>query len=118
MRLFTPQEIKFISVIVGTAAVIAVSITLIVGLANRKTNTVPGPEVAYPDDATLEISELLIPEEFVFDTVEKWYLFRKPMDRWTDQQVEKYWIDPKAIAQDLLSRETETFMKAFVERIP
>ena len=46
------------------------------------------------------------------------YLLREPIDRWSDQQVQRYWIPLDKIAVDLIRKENDRRMRALFEGVP
>lgn len=116
MRLFTEKELKIIAFAVGTATVIAVLITVVVGLSRR-------PELNIEDEAGAvttapDVSELVVPEEFTLTGGERWYFSRDQLAMWSEEQIAEFWIDPAEIGIDLMSEESDRVIEELFEEVP
>ena len=117
MRFFSDQEIKVIALIVSAATLVALAITIAVGLSRRDESSAI-QETAADRREPVHSSDLIIPEEFTLTGGERWYFSREPLHAWSEEQVEAYWIDPTQISIDLLEEETDTIVREFVEGLP
>ena len=118
MRLFSNSEIKIIGLTVAAATVLAVVITVSIGLSKRdrgapQTGQSGGREVELP-----YITDIVIPEEFTLTGGERWYFSREPLKRWSQDQVDLFWIDPGEIGIDLMTEESNNAIEKLVEEIP
>ena len=118
MRLFSAKELRIIGIAVGGATVIALVITISVGLANRPDRTTRQVESTEVDFELPYITEIIIPEEFTLTGGERWYFSREPLNKWTEEQVEVFWIDPAEIGIDLMKEESDNAVQEFVEELP
>jgi len=118
MRFFSNTEIKIISLTVAAATVLAVVITVSIGLSKRDRSA---PQTGQNGGRKLElpyITDIVIPEEFTLTGGERWYFSREPLKRWSQDQVDLFWIDPGKIGIDLMTEESNNVIKELVEEIP
>ncbi len=126
MRLFTDRETKLIGIVVGSATLLALIITIIVGLSRPRTQTgttnggiagrAGGGENTAADQ--LSVWELEIPDEYVITGPEPWYVYREGVRRWSDDQIDRFWIDPVEIRIERLREETDARVEDFFENLP
>ncbi|UCF98970.1 MAG: hypothetical protein JSV89_05380 [Spirochaetaceae bacterium] len=77
----------------------------------QRTGSVIGSEDA------LSIHDFMPPQVAQEDSSEP-YLLRPKMDRWTEEQVKRYWIPLEEIAMDLIRRENDRRIEKLFEDIP
>jgi hypothetical protein len=65
----------------------------------------------------LTVQDFILPEGIGNDTAEP-YLLRSPLRRWSEEQVNRYWIPLKEIALDLVRRENDRRIEGLFEGIP
>ena len=118
MRLFSAKELRIIGIAVGGATVIALVITISVGLANRPDRTTRQVESTEVDFELPYITEIIIPEEFTLTGGERWYFSREPLKKWNEDQVDLFWIDPAEIGIDLMKEESDRIIRDFVAKLP
>jgi hypothetical protein len=118
MRFFSETEIKLISISVAAATVLAVGITVSVGLAKRQRNAPRLDQTRITEVELPYIIDVVIPEEFTLTGGERWYFSREPLKKWSKDQVEMFWIDPAEIGIDLMKEETDRIVRQYVEDLP
>ena len=118
MRLFTETELKVMLVAVSALTVVALVITISVGLAKR--NKISSKNVSLYDGETelIDSTDIIVPEEFTLIGGERWYFSREPMKRWNDDQIHQFWIDPVEIGIELIREDTNKAIRDLVESIP
>ena len=119
MRLFTPTEIRNIAIGVGAATVIAVLITVVATLPPSRSTDRPqmqGGEQRLTVD--VRVSDLIIPEEFLEGDDPEWFFYRERQNRWTDEQVARYWVDPRIIGLEVLERRNDEIIEELFEHVP
>lgn len=118
MRLFSRTEIKFIGVTVAAVTVVAVGITIAIGIGNRENIASVADEAAAGELELPYITDLVIPEEFTLTGGERWYFSREPLKAWSEEQVDLYWIDPAGIGIELFKEETDRVVREFIDELP
>jgi hypothetical protein len=68
------------------------------------------------DDA-LTVQDFILPEG-IGDEAPGPYLLRSPLKRWSEEQVDRFWIPLKEIALDLVQRENDRRIEELFEGIP
>lgn len=117
MRLYTRNELKIAGIITGAVSVVAVFITFLVLTPGRNKNV----ELDDSDGAAIfvpDISDFEIPDEFTLIGSDSWIYSREQQQRWTEEQVARFWIDPAEISFDILRMETDAKIQELLEKIP
>jgi hypothetical protein len=119
MRIVSSQELKIIGLVVAAATVLAILITVVVrlGSGSRKAPVAENPTTTQTQDSIM-VSEFLIPEDYSVDSESDWFFSREPLQRWTRDQIERYWIDPRDIGIELLQETNDTLIEQLMEGIP
>ena len=118
MRLFTGREQKMIGIGVAAATVVALAITIPVGLARRPKNVTQPHQSASAAADLPYITEIVIPEEFTLTGGERWYFSRDQLSMWNEEQIQEFWIDPASISIDLMTEESDRVVQEFFEGLP
>ena len=118
MRLFTATELKVIGLSVAAATVVAIVITVSVGLVRQPRSSTKKMTQYGGAAEMLDTADILVPEEFTLTGGERWYFSRESMRKWNDDQVRRYWIDPMEIGIDLLREDTDRAIEELVKQIP
>ena len=118
MNLFTGTELKYIGIVVGAVTLIALVLTISIGLAKRPKNISPPVQSAGGAVELPYISEIIIPAEFTLTGGEGWYFSREPLKKWSENQVNLYWIDPAEIGIDLMKAESDKAVGEFMAKVP
>jgi len=88
--------------------------------------SVPGPEdsgarrwaeTASGADDILSVQDLILPMRVQEHSAEP-YLLRPKLDRWQDEQVNRYWIPMDELALDLIRKENDRRIETLFEEIP
>lgn len=91
---------------------VAVTITLLVVFLTR-----PEPVEAAEQqtgisvDRELDITEVVIPDEFRAIWNEKWYPYRPQLAQWSREQVNRYWEDPVDMFLDYMEKENRKLIE-------
>ncbi len=132
MAFLTAREIKLYFSIVALVTLVAVFVTvLIILLGGREGRSGDGrrPEQVntYRSESGIEDTlstepmlggRMKVPEEFKALFEAEWKPFRHIHDRWTQQQIEAYWIDPEKIIEEELRKESDEAVRSFLEELP
>ena len=118
MRFFSGTELKIIGITVGAATVAALAITISVGLARREKRMPQQHQSAGVTTDLPYITDIVIPEEFTLTGGERWYFSREPLKKWSENQVDLFWIDPAEIGIDLMKEESDRIIREFVAELP
>jgi len=78
---------------------------------------VPVSSIARNVDDLLSVRDLILPVRVQEDRDEP-YLLRPRLDRWRDEQVNRYWIPLEKLALDLVGEENDRRIEALFEEIP
>jgi hypothetical protein len=79
--------------------------------ARRSAETVSGA------DEILSVQDLILPMRVQGDSAEP-YLLRPKLNRWRDEQVNRYWIPLEELALDLVRKENDRRIETLFEEIP
>ncbi|MEW5816866.1 MAG: hypothetical protein AB1798_15905, partial [Spirochaetota bacterium] len=91
------------------------------GLArNRKPKTEPSEQqvLKTAPGKKIDSTDLKIPAEYSQIWEKKWYPFRGKMEKWSWEEVEKYWIDPIEIGINIVSEENDRLIKEIFGKVP
>ena len=118
MRLYTRNELKITAIATGAVSLLAVLITILVLLPGR--DRLPREQTSGESEAVFlpDISDLAIPDEFTLTGSDTWAYARERPKRWTQEQVDRFWIDPAEISLDILEKETDALVRELMEKIP
>ncbi len=78
---------------------------------------VPVSSIEQIIDDLLSVQDLILPMRVQEDRAEL-YLLRPKLDRWQDEQVNRYWIPLEKLALDLVRKENDRRIEALFEEIP
>ena len=118
MKLFTETELKVILLAVSAVTVVALVITVSVGLARRSKASRESISLYDRDTELIDSTDMIVPEEFTLIGGERWYFSREPMKKWNDDLINRFWIDPVEIGIELVREDTNRTMQELVEDIP
>jgi hypothetical protein len=111
-------ELTPIHVVVATGAIslVAVLVVVAVMLPRRSADTVEEtPPPARYEWATVE--RLVLPDDFaVVERFER-VPYRPRRERWTDRQLDEYWLDPQEIGLEVLDERVEEQMRRLFEEV-
>jgi hypothetical protein len=125
------SETRLMVFVVAGLFVVSVAVTLIVLLAGTGSRSrppegavLPVPAVSAGTQAKIEIGDLLLPEDVQNPLREPQpattppYLLRPRMSRWSDEQVQRYWIPLEEIAIERIKQENDRRIEALFEGVP
>jgi hypothetical protein len=130
-RPFPRLRRRELAILIGVAAVSAV-VTLAIlvssgarrGARQGEPAEVPARAQARPAETPVEragfslsLSDFLLPERTTQEQTPAFYPFRGRMGKWTNEQVERYWIPPRELAAGVLGRANDKAMEKFFEEI-
>ncbi len=69
-------------------------------------------------ERNIDISEFAVPETWKHLVENKWIPYRKDREKWTREEVEKYWQDPKDAILKYLEKENEIVIDELFKDIP
>ncbi len=96
----------------GAAAEVPISsVEQIIDDFHRRAGTASGA------DDLLSVQDLILPMRVQGNSGEP-YLLRPKLDRWRDEQVNRYWIPLEELAMDLVRKENDRRIEALFEEIP
>jgi len=120
MRLFSSRELKIFFSIILIVTTGAVLVTILV--TSKKLPQTVQSEENIPDKKIIpeevKLTDFIIPVEFQEIWKERWYPFRPRMDSWSWEMAKKYWIEPRLIGIDILSKENNRKLKELLENVP
>lgn len=115
MRLFTTKELRIITVVVAVATIVAVTITVV--RESPKTRESIPTEISTSKKFDLLISDMIIPEDYTEEPSSRWYLSRPPLRKWSEEQIARYWIDPRQIGIEILEKENDRLIEEMFEDV-
>jgi len=117
MGFITGKEFKIYSLIVGSIALIAVIITLVIFLPGYfRYQTATKKTLQKKIDTTHLISELKIPKEYSQLLDGNWIHYYQPGAPWTRKDSKPYWVDPKKMALKYLDAKNTKMIKEMLDK--
>ncbi len=117
MGFITRNEFKIYFLIVGSIALIAVLITLVIFLPGYlRYQTATKKTIQKTIDTSQIISELKIPEEYSQLLDQNWIHYYKPGTPWTKKDSKPYWVDPKKMALKYLDAKNSKMIKDMLDK--
>ena len=117
MKFLSSRQWKMYFIFVGLIAVIAVFITVIVllpgYLAHEKANKNAAQKKIIKKNL---LSAYKIPKEYSTLITEQWKHFYVPERKWKNEDIVKYWVDPKLMALKFLERKNETLVENILDK--
>lgn len=116
MSLFDTRWFRIYLLGVVGAALIAVVITVMVGLS-RRPRIEPAPMPQRPPAVTLKLSDFLIDDPVPLDEPD-WQLTRPPRQKWEREEVMEFWVDPVEMGIEQLGGENDRMVADFFDAVP
>ena len=76
------------------------------------------PPMAFGPTAALRYSELILDADLESDDQAGLFYSRPQMDRWSEEQVRRFWIPPEQIVLEILQRENDLIVEDILADIP
>jgi len=112
------KELKIYFLVVSFVTVAALLITLAILLPDYiRYSKVEKQSIPIPDK-TIDMSRFVIPESYKHLLEDKWIPFRPDRDKWTEEEIKKYWQDPKEAILEYLEKENEILIDELFKEIP
>lgn len=110
-------ELTHVLLAVGALSVLAVAIVLAVMLPGRSADTqkVEPPPLRYE---WVTADRLVLPDDFSGSDELSWVPYRPRRERWTQEQINEYWLDPTDIGLDVLDAKVEKHVQSLLEEVP
>ena len=112
----------YIGLFFAGLAVISATITLLLGSgaqpgrgAAEDSNELEVPISGFP---VLTARDFLLYEGVTNETIDRFYLLRERFDRWTDDQINRFWIPPETIVEDLLKQRNDRLIEEILKSVP
>lgn len=123
---FSRREAVVIAVSVSVVLAAALIITVIALTAGGKSTAAvrDGKESADMQNIGSAVSDRPFLSDFIIyeDSLEESFTgliySREPMEQWSDEEIEEYWIDPKRIAADQLEKDVEMLVRDIFADVP
>ncbi len=110
-------------IFVAAAGVLAAVVTLIVLVASfnaqerRASRAQAAATTAGPAPAELSVDDFLLPSLHPAGVVPDYYPFRPRLQRWSRENVEKFWVSPRQIATDAIGTINDRNMEGMFEKV-
>ena len=120
MEWLKPKEIVLFISITAALTVIAVIITIIIILSGRPAEKISSetPAVYAEPNEDPGFIDFKIPDDYKEIQKSRWYMTREDKEKWSWDEVEKYWIDPFSIAAEILETENNKIIDEIFKDIP
>ncbi len=112
------KELKIYLVAVASLTLAALLVTLLVLLPDYLRYSKLEKESIEEPERNMDISEFAVPETWKHLVEDKWIPYRKDREKWTREEVEKYWQDPKDAILNYLEKENEIVIDELFKDIP
>jgi hypothetical protein len=111
--------ILYVTIIAGLALIISL---IVIIASTPKTITPEQSEIAehdiYDTDNRITLEEFIIPDPWVRVHETKFHSFRDQLSSWGEEQIKQYWISPRKISIEILSKKNDKYIKEIFEGIP
>lgn len=117
---------RLIAALILALGMLAALVTVIMVLATR-----PDPAPAEPSRGAgrvpagagpalpeVEVQDLIVPNEGRKIETWSWERYRTPGEPWDPEQVERFWQDPDAAAQEYLQRRNDEEIERIFQKVP
>jgi hypothetical protein len=123
LKNFFTREVIIFFIIVFAVAVLSIIFlvvrSFITGTAEIKAEYAP-PVIGKPEEAAGDYSvyDLIIPDEMdrYFSPALRYY--RGPRESWSREEIDTYWVDPRRLGIDILTRENRRFLDELFDSVP
>ena len=118
-------------IVIAAAAVLAAIVTLavlasrsggkerrLVEQAREEQKSAQAIPALSAEDLSLTPEDFLLPGPPQDDATPDYHPFRPPLSRWGSEIVRKYWVPPREIAIDIVSRINDQDMERLFESVP
>ncbi len=65
----------------------------------------------------VDLTDLMVPDAFQEIWRTSWYPYRPRMERWTEEQAERFWIEPQEVGIDYLAHKNEMLIQGLLENV-
>jgi len=117
LSLLDSRWFKIYLLAVAGLALIAVAITVIVNVSRRPQVEISVYEPEYNGTSDLKLSDFMIEDPLPMDDPD-WTYARQSKDRWSQQEVDYFWVDPVEIGIEELEKENDKMVEDFFEAVP
>ncbi len=118
MGFMSSSELKIYLLVVGAAAVIAFSVTLIVMLPGYRDSVKRDKQSAAQKKSrtAVEYGDFLVPGEYAKITGGRLYSYYDYKNRWGKEEVDKYWADPEKMILKYLDRRNSSAIEDMLDK--
>lgn len=109
MEFKLPHDIRLFILGVLGACVVAVIVTIIVVASSNRTQATaaaPAPDLA-STLSSLDLSNFQVPESYTEAWKQQWYPSRAQEKKWTWEEVQRFWRDPRKSALASITAEND-----------
>lgn len=116
------KQMRLFFIIVIVATVVAVGLVLFFTLFVDDES--PGGQVAYPE--TLEeyhedkysiLDSMVLPDELYRPYGSVFHHYRERKDKWTEEDIDKYWVDPRKLSITILKQKSEEIVDSILQGV-
>jgi hypothetical protein len=120
---FFSRDIKIFFIIVLGVTVLSVLGAVIWSYASRPAKSAAEgilPIMGKPEDQTgaYSVYDLIVPDEIERYLTPDLKYHREPRESWSREEIDTYWVDPRKLGIDVLTRENRLFIKELFESVP
>jgi len=65
----------------------------------------------------VDLTDLMVPYAFQEIWRTSWYPYRPRMERWTEEQAERFWIEPEEVGIDYLAHKNKMLIQGLLENV-
>ncbi len=116
---------KRLLIIIAASALLLLLILLLIlaavsGGGGSDDGTAPGYTLQMEADplTPFDMSEVQVPDEMQRVLSLGFHYSRIPPDAWNEEEIRRFWIDPKQLAVEMLEKQLEDHMDEMMEEIP
>lgn len=115
------KRIFIVYLILIAGVTLLISLIVIIATTQGPENTERPEKITeetFAADNKTAISEFIIPDPWVRVHETQFHAFREVLSSWGEEQIKAYWIPPRKISIEIISKKNDTYIKEIFEGIP
>ncbi len=132
MAFLTAKELKLYLIGVGLLTLVVLFVTVLIMLmggrgGEERESAEAGTEISGAETSGADaifapeeqaVSRMEVPQEYRRLFEPNWKPFREVHEKWSRDQIQRYWIEPRDIVEQQVKKESEKAVESFLEELP
>jgi hypothetical protein len=94
-------------------------VVLLVSIPGQENTSIPAVTAeTTPEPDKLHLQDFIMPDTWIPIHESAAYSFHQVLPSWGRQQIEQYWISPRKISIEILSKQNDTYIEELFANIP